>query len=271
MAERYHIRVDKCCQFFPNAHRHHFWNEKLNKNSCFYSSQILNTEIGELWNEALQMEEERERSFIKEAFPFREGVFYMAGIHPWQASSYSETDLLESLPEFLARLYRWRFIQGIGEIGLDFSAKYRDFDSQQEALFLLQMKVAMEFNLPVTLHTVSCWQSIETLLSQLRPSIPLLFHRFNGSLPHLKQLAKKYQAYFSFSPEIFFSGEKALASLAAAPRERLLLEDEKADGSEARMKGYPLFFEQVAQLRGEDPLFLKEQVEKNILALFNMR
>lgn len=272
MAVEYNTKVSKYCQFFSNAHRHYSESEKpkKNENNCCFFPQVLNCEIAEVGERLSNATEKEHELFFEKKFALQSGTFYMAGLHPWQVKAFASFESVKPLFVLLEELHRGRWIQGIGEIGLDFSSHHCDGSCLQAEIFEAQLKLAMEWNLPITLHTVGCWQELERILSKFKPTIPLLFHRFSGSSSLLNQFAKKYNAFFSFSPEVFQAGKKQLDSLAQCPLQRLLLEDEKAIPSQKSFIAYQDFFNRVAFHRKEPLLLIKEKTSSNLFQLFSL-
>ena len=103
--------------------------------------------------------------------------FAMMGLHPCSVK--------ENYKEELEIVYNWlqkRKFAAIGEIGLDF---YWDktFTHQQYQSFHQQIEWALQFDLPVVLHTrEALQQSIDVLKKYENKNLRGIFHCFSGTL-----------------------------------------------------------------------------------------
>jgi TatD DNase family protein len=102
---------------------------------------------------------------------------YALGIHPLCVDEASEDDL-DTLRAALQEHRDDPRLVGIGEIGLDHFVPGLDRE-KQERFYVAQLKLAVEFDLPVIVHVR---RSADTLLKHLR-RIPArgIAHAFNGS------------------------------------------------------------------------------------------
>lgn len=128
----------------------------------FYLPAIDSTETGNLLS-------------LEERYP---GLcFAMMGLHPCSVK--------ENYKEELTLVYEWlqkRKFAAIGEIGLDF---YWDktFTSQQYESFHQQVEWALQFDMPVVLHTRNAvQQSIDVIKEYSGKNLHGIFHCFSGSL-----------------------------------------------------------------------------------------
>lgn len=101
-------------------------------------------------------------------------LFPAYGVHPWY---------VEQLPEGWLDDLRQRMEDpraSIGEIGLDFSPGKPD-RALQEAVFVLQVKLAREINRPVSIHGVKAWDRVLKLLQMHgAPKRGFLLHAYSG-------------------------------------------------------------------------------------------
>ena len=145
------------------------------------------------------------------------------GYHPWyvrEATPDWKADLLKNLDHGPA---------AIGEIGLD--RWVRDFDFPlQEEMFIWQLRLAAERELPVSIHCLQAWgRMFEILRNEPRPKCGFLLHSFGGPVEMIKPLAK-LGAYFSF-PGYFAHPrkERQRERFRRVPVERLLIETDAPD------------------------------------------
>lgn len=145
------------------------------------------------------------------------------GIHPWFVETASQNSLAE-LRELLSAGGAF-----VGEIGLDRWVKTRDEKLQQE-IFLAQLQLAAELDLPVSIHCLKAWDWMMTLLKNEK-KLPsrIHFHAFNPP-DHFLQKLIDAGFYFSFSGHVLYENRKAQqARLAKIPLTQLLLETDAPD------------------------------------------
>ena len=104
------------------------------------------------------------------------GLAYMLGIHPLLVPQSQESDLL-TLAQAIERAIDDPYLIGIGEIGLE--GLTMTIDERQEWFFREQLKLARQYELPVSVHVR---KSASRLLYYLRRyPVRGVIHAFNGS------------------------------------------------------------------------------------------
>lgn len=202
------------------------------------------------------------------------------GYHPWY--------IRERTPEWEESLLRFLDTapSAIGEIGLDKWIKDHDLPQQQE-VFLTQLRIAAERNLPVSIHCLQAWgRLLELLKSEPRPQCGFVLHSFGGPREMIEPLAE-LGAYFSL-PGYFAHDRKVKQreTFRFVPRDRLLIETDAPDQSlpESRVEfplppgenGKPLnhpanlraVYTFASELLETTPELLSSQVEKNFRRVF---
>ncbi len=202
------------------------------------------------------------------------------GVHPW---------FINNLPtnwEETLRSYINETPSGIGEIGIDGWRK--DFDPvEQERIFLSQLAIAAEKNLPVSIHGLRRWgRLLELLRNNPLPGCGFLLHSYGGPEEMIPSFAK-LGGYFS-CPGFFLSPgrEMKLRVFKEVPEERLLLETDAPDqnlpenldryrlltSNDTKRVNHPAniiaVYEGVAQLRGISIESLSNLAEANFRRLF---
>ena len=145
------------------------------------------------------------------------------GLHPWYVKQRS-AEWQKTLVAYLDRR-----LVGIGEIGLDRWIEGYDLDDQSE-VFLWQLHLAAERNLPVSIHCLQAWgKLLEILRSNSRPACGFVLHSFGGPRKMIAPLAE-LGAYFSL-PGYFAHPRKSRQREAFrdVPLDRLLLETDAPD------------------------------------------
>ncbi len=142
------------------------------------------------------------------------------GIHPWYVDTVSECWLQK-----LSSLLLENANCGIGEIGLDYSPKYKEYRETQLLIFSAQLNLAADLKRPVSIHCVKGWEDLIRIIKQYK--LTILFHGFYASVEILKELLK-FDAYFSFSSKLLIHHpqEKLSELLNLIPDNRLLVESD---------------------------------------------
>ncbi|MEW6172522.1 MAG: TatD family hydrolase [Bacillota bacterium] len=146
------------------------------------------------------------------------GIFAVVGVHPHDAAKASPDYL-----QVLKRLAGKKKILAIGEIGLDY---YRDLSPRptQRKVFVEQLKVAREVELPVVIHCREAIPDVYDILSREAIGLPGVMHCFSGNWEEAGRfLALGF--YISIAGPVTFTKNDSLVEVVKlAPLERLLLE-----------------------------------------------
>lgn len=145
------------------------------------------------------------------------------GCHPWHVKERSP-DWQKNLVRFLDEMP-----STVGEIGLD--RWIENYDTpQQEEVFIWQLRLAAERNLPVSIHCLKAWgRLLEILRGEPRPKCGFVLHSFGGPQEMIQTLAE-LGAYFSFPG--YFAHDRKLRQREAfrtVPSDRLLIETDAPD------------------------------------------
>lgn len=113
---------------------------------------------------------------MKLAGDFPGNCFPMMGLHPTSVKE----DYLAELETVERWLQREKFV-AIGEMGIDLYWD-RTFFAQQQEAFRFQVRLALEYNLPLVIHARNSFEEIFQLLDEFRNE-PLrgVFHCFTGN------------------------------------------------------------------------------------------
>jgi len=145
------------------------------------------------------------------------------GYHPWYVHERTP-DWQKNLETFLDAIPG-----AVGEIGLDRWKPELPYAGQEE-VFLAQLRLAAERNLPVSIHCLRAWGQLHDLLrDHSRPARGLVLHSFGGPAEMVPALAR-LGAYFSFPG--YFLHERKLRqreAFKAVPPNRLLVETDAPD------------------------------------------
>ncbi len=114
---------------------------------------------------------------------FPDNCFAMMGLHPCYVNENVQAEL-----DLVADQLSKRKFPAIGEIGLDF---YWDktFIAQQHLAFNTQMQWALDFNLPIVIHTRNAMgETIEAVKPFAKKGLRGIFHCFSGSKESAEQI-----------------------------------------------------------------------------------
>ncbi|MCU1457176.1 MAG: hydrolase, TatD family [Actinomycetia bacterium] len=144
-------------------------------------------------------------------------VFAAVGLHPHDASRW------ESEGAELEGLLGESGVVAVGECGLDYYYGHSPADAQQAA-FRAQIRLALDRDLPLVIHTRDAWPETFVILRDVGVPRRTIFHCFTGDADVARE-ALDLGAYLSFSGIVSFKNAADLREAAAiAPLDRVLVE-----------------------------------------------
>jgi TatD DNase family protein len=173
-------------------------------------------------------------------------------------------------------------VVAIGEIGMDASTEeLRNCMEEQKSLFRQQCEMALEFDLPVIIHTRNSLNETLEILDGLSQMPRGQFHCFSHDEAGIKEVISRGFCV-SFGGNITWS--KRVAKLVAlVPSDKLLLEtdsplmvprDKKGVPVEENERNEPVnvrvLAEKIAELRGESFEVIAEMTTRNANVLFKL-
>jgi TatD DNase family protein len=145
------------------------------------------------------------------------------GYHPWYVKERS-ADWHQVLLRHLDAAP-----SAVGEVGLDRWVKDYNLEQQQE-VFVWQLRLAAERNLPLSIHCLQAWGPLlDILRAEPCPACGFLLHSYGGSVELVAPLAE-LGAYFSLPG--YFAHERKTRQREAfrkVPSDRLLIETDAPD------------------------------------------
>lgn len=146
-------------------------------------------------------------------------IYAAVGWHPEE---------LKDLPaNYLDQLAAWAVhpkVVAIGEIGLDYYWKENEPKEVQRRVFLEQIDLAKQFNLPIIIHDRDAHGDMLELFQKEVSGVQAVFHCFSGSLEMAKELAKRGY-YFGFGgTSTYKNAQKVREVMQYIPRELMLFE-----------------------------------------------
>jgi TatD DNase family protein len=200
----------------------------------------------------------------------RYGCLLAFGLHPL----YTPQHLDHHLALLESRLAHQHPV-AVGEIGLDAFLPHSDLPAQ-EALFIEQLKLARQHDLPVILHMR---RAADRVLKYLRryPQAGGIAHAFNGSEQQAREFIR-LGFKLGFGGAISYSGSLRIRALAATlPLSALVLETDAPDmrpqwapGTANRPQNLARFAAILAQLRGVSVEEIARQTTGNAEQVFGL-
>jgi TatD DNase family protein len=146
-------------------------------------------------------------------------LLFFSALHPWN------TEQPRNWQNILKKSLKTDRFLFIGETGLD---RFRGAGIKtQKEIFKAHLKLAVEYNRPVSVHCVrewgSCIEVIKKVLSE-KTEFPFIIHSFSGSYETMNELIK-LGAYISFSATMILNkNTKTAENISRIDRKRILLE-----------------------------------------------
>ena len=195
----------------------------------------------------------------------------MLGIFPSEAKTWTD-NILDKMRE----LSENKKVVAIGEIGLDY---YWDktFNEKQKEVFVKQIKLANELNLPIVVHDREAHKDCFDILKEVDKGSSVLFHCFSGS-PEFAMECIREGWYIALGGVVTFKNAVKMKDVAKiVPLERLVLETDSPyltpvpfRGKENRPAYVNYVAEEIARLRDVDLDELKQITSSNAERFFGI-
>lgn len=146
-------------------------------------------------------------------------IYAAVGYHP---------ENLKDIPaNYLDQLAAWAVhpkVVAIGEIGLDYYWKENEPKEVQKKIFLEQIDLAKQFDLPIIIHDRDAHGDMLEIFQKEVTGVQAVFHCFAGSLEMAKELAKRGY-YFGFGgTSTYKNANKVREVMKYIPKDLLLFE-----------------------------------------------
>ncbi|XP_065212806.1 3'-5' ssDNA/RNA exonuclease TatD [Planococcus citri] len=150
-------------------------------------------------------------------------VYATAGIHPFEAKSWEESQMLE-----LQEILQDTECVAVGEIGLDYTKDFSPRDVQKY-VFEKQVALACQLKKPIILHEKGAHEDVMEVLKKYEDTLPpLVFHSFVGTFDEAKSYLQFDTSYIAVSGYICkdnsTNGIQKLIESKALPLNRILVE-----------------------------------------------
>lgn len=145
-------------------------------------------------------------------------VYGMLGVHPTEVKDWSDS-LIDKIKEYSIHPK----IVAIGEIGLDYYWD-KSFNELQKEVFIKQVNLANELNLPICIHDREAHKDTFDILKEYNKNSKVVMHCFSGSSEFAKECVKEGW-YIALGGVVTFKNAVKVKEVAKdVPLENLLLE-----------------------------------------------
>lgn len=212
----------------------------------------------------------------------RDAMFALAGRHPGTAFpclGLHPTSIDAGWEKELSLLegYLTQKIYAIGEIGIDCYWS-KEFVSQQQEAFRIQLEMADRLNLPVIIHSR---ESTELIINVLKDCKHLhlrgVFHAYSGSKETFSEISRLGDWYIGIGGVLTYKKAGIAETVKHIPLERILLETDSPYLTPVPFRGkrnesgyIPHIAAKLAELTGQEIELIAETTTQNAEKLFGI-
>lgn len=199
-------------------------------------------------------------------------MFYAAvGIHPEYADKFDEQTLNE-----LKKLAKSEKVKAIGEIGLDYYYDENPPRETQRKVFIKQMELAKELNLPVIIHDRDAHEDTLNIIKQFK-EVKGEIHCFSGSVEFARECLK-LGYYIGFTGVVTFkNAKKVIEVVKEVPLDKILVETDcpymaptPFRGKRNRSEYIEYIINKISEIKDIDPEEVSRLTIGNMKNLLNM-
>jgi TatD DNase family protein len=194
-------------------------------------------------------------------------MFSTVGFHPHDAMDFDA--------EVIKKLAREKKVVAIGEIGLDFFRNLSPYPVQRE-VFLNQIKLALEYDLPIIVHDRNAHQECYNFLKQEKVK-DAVFHCFSGDIIFAQQILDSGWM-ISFTGSITYPNSYLDDVIRLVPMDKFMIETDCPYLSPQPNRGKrnsPLFLhliaEKIAEVKEISPIEVAEASFNNAYKFFRIQ
>ncbi len=209
---------------------------------------------------------------IMELISKYDNVYGMLGIHPSEVKSWDD-----SFNEKIKNYAKNSKIVAIGEIGLDYYWD-KSFNDLQKKVFIKQIKLANELNLPIDIHDREAHKDTYDIIQEHNNGSKVIMHCFSGSVEFARECVKA-GFYLGIGGVVTFKNAVKMKEVAKdVPLERILLETDAPyltpvpfRGKENQPAYVKYVAEEIASLRGISVEEVAQITTENAKTVFNIK
>ncbi len=198
-------------------------------------------------------------------------LYGLLGVHPSEVKDWDDS-IINKIKEYSISPK----IVGIGEIGLDYYWDKSFVDLQKE-IFIKQIKLANELNLPICVHDRDAHKDTFDILKEYNKNSKVVMHCFSGSVEFACECIKEGW-YLALGGVVTFKNAVKMKEVAAdIPLDRLLIETDAPyltpvpyRGKENQPAYLKFVAECIAELRNISYDLIAEVTSKNAELIYNI-
>lgn len=202
------------------------------------------------------------------------GLFAGVGVHPEEIAGFDKNSAAR-----IAEMAAHSKVVAIGEIGLDYYwEKNSDARLMQQKIFIEQLDIARQLNLPVCIHEREAHGDALKILLNEGKGLSGVMHCYSGSLEMAKELWKRGWLIGVDGPLTFKNSAKLPEIVKAAPRELLLIETDSPYLAPVPYRGKrnePAYVvevaKKIAEIRGESLEAVAQYTTENAERLYKIK
>ncbi len=167
-------------------------------------------------------------------------------------------------------------IVAIGETGTDLHWG-GDFIAEQMESFEFQVRLSIEHNLPLIIHTRDSWNETFEVLESYAGKARGVLHSFSGTANEIERIERLTGFYYGINGTVTYKNSTLPEALQSIPLEKILLETDSPflpptpyRGKRNESSYIPLIAAKVAEIKGLATAELAEIATKNTERLFNL-
>lgn len=188
------------------------------------------------------------------------------GLHPW---GLLEKEIKSTIMHMRQNMHK---STGVGEVGLDYWLKDVRKDSLkkevQRSAFRETIKIAKQFDKPITVHSRGAWEDCFDILLELEAK-NVVFHWFSGPIELAEKIVDQ-GFYISATPALEYSKDHRAAIL-NAPLDRILIETDspvKYGDLTSEPKDVTVPLKEVSKLKNVKMEEVAEKTTQNFLSIY---
>lgn len=245
----------------------HYDDRRFDKDRDALLASMPQQGVGYICNIGCDMPTSQQSIALAEA---HDHVYAVVGIHPHNAQDAQPEDF-----ETLRQMTQHPKVLALGEMGLDYHYDFSPRDVQRK-VFVRQMELAGELNIPVVIHEREACQDVLEVVRQY-PVCRGVYHCYSGSAETARELVK-LGYYLGFNGVITFdNARRSHEVIRSVPLERLLLETDcpyltpvphRGKRNDSGLMKYSL--QKMAELRGLTPEEMARITTENALRFYGL-
>ena len=181
--------------------------------------------------------------------------------------------------DFIEKLAKMHHIVAIGEIGLDYYWKKDVHDQDlQKKVFIAQINLANQFNLPIVVHCRDAYEDALIILKQNKPKAGGVMHCYAGPISLVDSFIKLGMHISVGGPITYKKNDALREMIQTIPLKHLLIETDAPYLSPEPFRGkinHParvkLVMEEIVKHRKESKEFIEGKLLENSINMFHVK